>query len=157
MDYEPQHLKLWKRPSYYIGESWPEYYVFLGQNRDSSTLERSNFTCALEAIGGESETVTVVREGHWAVGWIEWIAIHQDDSKALEIADEIVAALSDYPVVNESHWSELEFNEVCDYWANMSVAERVGYLRKFDMSIFAARRSELPEDPSGYLYDYLRQ
>jgi hypothetical protein len=27
-----------------------------------------------------------VRETHWAVGWVEWIGIHQDDEKAPAIA-----------------------------------------------------------------------
>lgn len=36
-------------------------------------------TCMLRELGGESETVRVVRESHWAVGWVEWIAIHESD------------------------------------------------------------------------------
>jgi hypothetical protein len=88
--YRPKNLKRWKRPENYFGAEWPEYFSSgVGQSRDSDALERSNFTCMLEALGGESDTVIVVRESHWAVGWVEWIAIHQDDDKALEIADKI--------------------------------------------------------------------
>ncbi|MEH2569789.1 hypothetical protein [Bradyrhizobium sp. AZCC 2289] len=47
----------------------------------------------LKALGGESETVIVVRETHYLVGWVEWIAIHQDDEKALKIADDITGKL----------------------------------------------------------------
>ena len=47
----------------------------------------------LTALGGETDTVIVVRETHWAVGWVEWIAIHQDDEKALKIADDITGKL----------------------------------------------------------------
>ena len=83
MSYEPKHLKRWTMPNSYFGAVWPNYYVFLGQHRDSDALTRSNFTCGLKALGGESETVEVVRESHWAVGWVEWIAIHQDDAAAL--------------------------------------------------------------------------
>lgn len=109
--YEPEHLKLWTMPDYYAGEVWPGYYVFLGQNRDSDSLTRSNFICALGRIGGESETVRVIRERHWACGWLEWIAIHQDDTKALKAADDVMRRLAAYPVVNEDHWSELEHEE----------------------------------------------
>lgn len=35
----------------------------------------------LAKLGGESDTVTVVRERHWAA--VEWLAIHQDDETAL--------------------------------------------------------------------------
>lgn len=126
MTYEPEHLKLWTMPDYYVGEVWPATYsAGVGQSRDSSALERSNFTCMLEAIGGESETVTVVRESHWAVGWIEWIAINQDDDKALEAADKIKASLEDYPVVNDGHLSELEWTEAADYWESLSPRYKV--------------------------------
>lgn len=154
--YPPEHLRLWTHPQNYIGEVWPGYYVFLGQHRDSDCLERSNFTCALEAIGGETETVHVIRERHWAVGWIEWIAIHQDDTAALQKADDIARKLQDYPVVNEDHWSELEHEEVCDFWASLSVRERASYCKEAGLSIFAARHDYPPQDDSGSLYDRLR-
>ena len=116
MTYEPENLKRWTLPEHYSGEQWPEYYVFLGQHRDSDLLTQSNFDCGLKAIGGESDTVHIVREGHWAVGWIEWIAIHESDAAALKEADEIMAALEDYPVVDEMDFSEREFEAVLEYW-----------------------------------------
>jgi hypothetical protein len=129
--YEPTHLKLWTMPDNYFGATWPATYsAGVGQSRDSDALERSNFACMLEAIGGESETVTVVRESHWAVGWVEWIAIHQDDDKALEVADKIKGKLDNYPVVNEDHWSELEHEDANETWANCySPQERIEYIR----------------------------
>lgn len=132
MAYEPKNLKLWTMPDSYCGAVWPAYYsAGLGQSRDSDALERSNFICTLRAIGGESETVQVVRESHWAVGWVEWIAIHQDDDNALRLADEVQAGLADYPVVNEDHWSELEQEDANETWANCySPQERVDYIRK---------------------------
>jgi hypothetical protein len=36
-------LTRWNRPDHYMGAEWPEYFVFLGQNRDSDALTRSNF------------------------------------------------------------------------------------------------------------------
>lgn len=123
--YTPEHLELWTMPDHYVGAVWPATYVFLGQHRDSDALTRSNFECALRAIGGESETVTVVRESHWAVGWVEWIGIHQDDENALREADAIRAALADYPVVDDDHFSELEWDEAADYWESLSPRQKV--------------------------------
>jgi hypothetical protein len=130
--YTPQNLKRWTRPECYAGATWPDYYSSsVGQSRDSSTLERSNFICMLRALGGESDTVLVIREGHWAVGWVEWIAIHQDDATALAIADEIAAGLEDYPVVNESHWSDLEMEEANDVWRDCyRPNDRIDYVRR---------------------------
>jgi len=156
MTYEPKNLDRWTLPDSYAGEHWPEYYVFLGQHRDSDARDRSNFTCGLAAIGGESETVQIVWEGHWAVGWVEWIAIHQSDAQALEAADEIAGALSDYPVLDEMHMSELEWTEAEDYWASLSVRDRAEICRRFGASIFSARRDYLPADDTGAILDYLR-
>jgi hypothetical protein len=88
--YKPQNLKRWTLPHNYIGAIWPDYFsAGVGQSRDSSAVERSNFASMLKALGGESETVIVVRESHWALGWVEWIAIHQNDDRALKIADQM--------------------------------------------------------------------
>lgn len=127
-EYEPKNLKLWSMPSHYFGAVWPGYYsAGIGQSRDSDTLERSNFECVSKELKEwmVDDLVVIVRESHWAVGWIEWIAIHQDCGEALQIADEIKAGLEDYPVVNEDHWSELEWNESADYWDGLSPREKV--------------------------------
>ena len=133
MTYEPKHLNRWTMPSCYVGEVWPAYYSSgCGQSRDSDALERSNFECMLSAIGGETDTVTVVRESHWAVGWIEWIAIHEDDEKALRIADGVQARLADYSVVDEDHLSEVEQTEADETWRNCyDPQERIEYIRKY--------------------------
>lgn len=63
--------------------------------------------------------------------------------------------IEDYPVLDEGDWSELQCDEACTYWAQMSVKERADVCGRFHISPFAARRSELPEDPQGGLIDYL--
>jgi hypothetical protein len=135
-------MKLWSLPSNYMGAQWPDYYVFLGQNRDSDALTRSNFRSALKAIGGENcsyqnegqdneqSDVIVVRESHWACGWVEWIGIHKDAASIIAEAEEIESALESYPVVNEEDLSELESEEANETWANCySPSERIAYIR----------------------------
>jgi hypothetical protein len=114
----PQHLSQWEMPSSYFGATHEGSYVFLGQNRDSDTLTRSNFIVGLERLGGESETVEVIREGHWAVGWVEWIKIDSSDERALKLADEMMSDLDGYPVLDESHYSDLEHQENSEYLAS---------------------------------------
>ena len=152
--YIPTHLKRWTLPDSYFGAKWYDYYMGLGQHRDSDSLTRSNFACFLKAIGGESGLgVRVVRENHWAVGWVEWIAIHETAIEALEIADAIKEGLADYPVVNEDHWSDLEWNEAHDYWDGLSLRERVDMCRDAGESIFAARPGHSIPDT---IYESLR-
>jgi len=149
-------LERWTRPDSFMAmDSGWQYskaaFVFLGRHRDSDLLTESNFECALAALGGESDTVRVVREGHWAVGWVEWIAIHESDTKALNIADDILCALSDYPVLDESDFSEREWNAAQDCWESLPLSERLDLCRKADVSIYAARHNYIPEQDNGYI------
>lgn len=128
--YECEYVKRWKLPRDYAGAEWPEYFVACGQHRDSDTVERSNFAATLRALGGESETVRVVRESHWAVGWVEWIAVHESDERALRIADECRAAIDEYPILDESDHAERETEECAALWECIRPHERVAYLRR---------------------------
>lgn len=134
--YEPKNLRKWTMPRDYFGATWPNHYsAGVGQSRDSDALERSNFAYMLKALGGESDVVTVVRENHWAVGWVEWIAIEDDGSEesaiALETADRLRGKLDDYPVLDESDWSEREMEEANEVWKSCyNWRERIEYIRK---------------------------
>lgn len=145
--FTPENLKRWTRPQCYAGAEWPDYYsAGVGQSRDSGALERSNFAAMLDAIGGEQahETledpndegaalslVRVVRESHWAVGWVEWIAIHESATEALQIADKLKGKLENYPVLDEEHYCQLETEEANEVWKNCyRPNERVEYVRK---------------------------
>ena len=148
-------LTRWTLPDSYYGAEWPEYFVFLSQSRDSDALTRSNFECGLNALGGESETVQVVRERHWAVGWVEWIAIHESDTESLQRADEMLCALSDYPVLDESHFSELEHSEAESQWQQMPIKWRVELCQEAGISVFSARHDWIPQCDNGYIYESL--
>ena len=125
-------LTRWTMPDYYFGATWPDYYRSgFGQSRDSDCLEQSNFATALAALGGESDTVIVVREGHWAIEWIEWIAIHQDNAAAIAIAETLNAERDDYPALDEQDWSEREHDEANYIWKDcFDQSERVKYIRE---------------------------
>lgn len=129
--YQPDRLERWTMPRDYFGAEWPEYYsAGVGRSRDSDCLEESNFHAMLAGLGGESDTVQVVRESHWAVGWVEWIAIHESDEKSLRAADAMQEQLEDYPVLDEEDCSQREWDECERVWSDCySASERVRYLR----------------------------
>jgi len=130
--YQPERLERWTMPRDYFGAEWPEYYsAGVGRSRDSDCLEESNFHAMLSALGGESDAVQVVRESHWAVGWVEWIAIHESDDAALRAADRLRLELDDYPILDEEDFSSREWEECERVWADCYTArERVRYLRQ---------------------------
>lgn len=144
--YEPKLLKRWEHPSNYAGAVWPNYYGSgFGQSRDSGELEASNFAYVLAALaklppfvapsGGTDnkiESRQVVRESHWAVGWVEWIAIHETDTAALELCDRLLKEADDYPVLDEEDFSNREQESANAIWRDCySQSERVEYVRRF--------------------------
>lgn len=161
--YTPLHLKRWTLPQSYFGAHWDGYYSAIGHHRDSDTVTESNWqvTCAAIPETGEYDPddptsgVIIVRENHWAVGWVEWLAIHETCEAALRQADKFAQEIDDYPILDESHFSDLEYAQAAEYWRTMRITERIDYLREAELSIFAARRAELPDDPDGRLFERL--
>jgi hypothetical protein len=164
----PESMELWVYPGSYIGPDYSEFYCVLGQHRDSDVLTRSNYIRAkemLEAVvkklgdAAWKDDECLLQESsasHWAVGWVEGLLVHKDaPEELLREADEIVAALQDYPVLDESHFSDMEYEEMCAAWENMNLRDRIELCVRCRISIFAARRDELPEDDQGMLRDYL--
>ena len=159
-------LPQWEHPRDYGGFSPDGDYLIAAQNRDSDALERSNFDrikADLEAFDERLQSddceyyVYTFTANHWAVGWVEYLLIKQDAPDALQRqAYEILGALSDYPVYDESHFSELEFNEASEYWEQLPVSERVELCQRFNCNIFSARHDWIPRDDNGCLFDYLR-
>ena len=141
----------WTRPRNYAGAEWPDHFRFLTRHRDSDCLTESNFTVALAALEAIPEPenwphdeppVQTVRESHWAVGWVEWIAIHQDASAALAEARRMAENLESYPVLSEDDFSERETAEANRIWRDCyDASERVAYVRQhrsqFDFHGFA--------------------
>lgn len=130
--YEPQNLQRWTLPECYIGEHFPDYYVGpCGVHRDSDVLAKANWEALCKAIPEDGERVKVVTAMHWAVGWVSWLAIHKDNDDALREADEIAAALENYPVVDDELYSQMENDENEEDWRNMGVKDRLALYRRY--------------------------
>ena len=148
-------LEKWEHPSDYGGFSSDGDYFVLAQTRDSDALERSNYERVFECLQDAAEAVASpesvydFRAGSWACGWIEYILIDKNAPESLIMeADEIMCALSEYPVFDDEHFSMLQMNEANDYWENLDVRSRGELLIELqcNVSIFAARRSDMPYD-----------
>ncbi len=142
--YTPAFLKRWSLPPSYFGAQWPDYYgAGFGQSRDSDCLEESNFATVLAKLAklpafvapasdsdNEIESRQVIRENHWAVGWVEWIAIHEIDSAALELCDGLRESADDYSVLDEQDFSDREQEAANTVWKDCySEKERAEYVR----------------------------
>lgn len=118
------------RDSAYYGDR-EDWLVGLGHNRDSNDLEESNFEVFLHGLGGESDTVAVERFGHWGCGWIEVVLIKPGAEDKIEAAEEMLAALEDYPVLDDGDFCEREHAHAERVWeSRYDNKERVAYMRK---------------------------
>lgn len=121
-----------------------------GQNRDSDSLTRSNWEVQQrelekldESAAANHDDYTPIYEihrfGHWACGWVE-LAIVKPGTTAAEYAQELADALADYPVADESHHSELEWNEAAESWESYGASDFKRALRaELDASVYGAK------------------
>jgi hypothetical protein len=158
-------LKLYKghKPTpfdHHICSELDAFYIApISNNRDADNLTRSNwlFGSAKILMASQHEETANHCFGHWACGWYELLLIHPDDTEALKVASAMAADLEQYPILNEEHLSELEWEAAADYWEGCSVSDRVEILQRFGGSIFQARRDTLPNDPTGAILQYLAE
>jgi len=124
-------------------DEYLDFYCFLTHTRDSGILDNTNFECALEALGGESEDCVILRFGHWACGWIEHIFVSE---KLKTKAEEMENSLADYPILNEARYSENIWNACSDYWEHADLRERIYRCSRAGISILQARHNEFNSD-----------
>ena len=100
----------------------------------------------------ESPWVEDFRAGHWAVGWVEHVIVRADSPEPiLQAAVEIYCALQDYPVYDESAYSDACYEAITGEWEDGRVQDRIEHCKEAEISIFAARRDEIPTE----VYDML--
>ena len=124
--YVPEHLEKWTLPDSYAGAHWDGYYrAPVGRNRDSGLLTQSNWDQQWDALKAfradvpDADEVSPVSvcENHWAVGWVEWVAIHESNGPALREADRLAGALSDY-VLDDEDFSRREWEDYEKRWGS---------------------------------------
>lgn len=142
--YTPQHLTRWSLPSDYSGAHWNGYYVApVSRHRDSDILTESNWKAQWKDLSplradvdsDDIQSPKIVLESHWAVGWVEWVAIHESNSEALRVADELAASLESYPVLDDESHSRMELDLYAKSWKTYGCRDFVRALsRKFKLA-----------------------
>lgn len=131
---------------------WYVFPVLVTRDTPEASLAASNFAVAekeFERVDPDGEGWEKHGFNHWGPGWFDIILV-KPGTAAADMALEFCRALEDYPVLDESDWSERRFNAVCEYWAQCSIRERVEYCRDAGVSVFGARSN----NPYGCETDY---
>lgn len=164
---EYSNLTPWTYPRDYGGQSWYGWFAVYGQHRDSEALDRSNYRSIFEDLKAlntellaadidprnldyDSEgdsTVCDTSCNHWAVGWVETIYVHSSNLAACKLADEILDALSDYCVYDESDFSEAEHDDEEQAWSNYYRSEFTRALERSFESWLEERMDDNAVDP----------
>jgi hypothetical protein len=127
-------------------EQWAVIYT---HNRDSGLLDQSNATVIEKAMKlfseGEDPDLVFESHSHWAVGHVDGFSLrvfkNGEITEAFKKYHELAQQLADYPILDESHYSEREFEATLD---NIKDA---GWRLKHDF--------DLPEDWESQVYGWL--
>jgi len=106
-------LEKWKGADNYSGDDYSDYYIVVGQNRDSNYEDQSNFIVTMKRLGGEnSSDVIIVHARHWLVGWIELLLVHENAKEKLELAKQILTEIDEEMILDWDNYQDLKSDEV---------------------------------------------
>ncbi len=104
-----------------IGETWA--FTF-SRHRDSGILDVSNFETIREDVEDRfADDCEVVHCSHWAVGWIDHLAVRMLDgsgtpTEAAGLLQEWQRHLEDYPVASDEDYSQREHDDQQEQWGD---------------------------------------
>ena len=92
--------------------------IFYFQNRDSGLLDQSNAAVIAKTLEpfteGDDPDAVSERHDHWAVGWVEGFSIRVfrdgEITAAFRTYHELAERLQDYPILDESDYSNREYD-----------------------------------------------
>ena len=129
------------RDSAYWGDCG-DWLVCATLNRDSDCLSRSNYRSFIKILGGKgtegnkgsceiNENLRIEESTHWACGWLQYLIINPAAVELIAVAEETLSRIDDYPVLDESDFSELEMDEANEVWSNcFNTNDRIKYIRE---------------------------
>lgn len=105
-------------------------------NRDTeSCVTLSNWQVCQDMMDKDNIEYEIHNFGHWACGWFEILIVHPDSQ---DFVEEIEGLLSEYPILNDEHHSNMELEKDDQAW------ESYGY-RDFISGYDHASSNEIEE------------
>lgn len=143
--------------SNYAGSDYGfNFYHVYTRLRDSEIIDESNWEEILKLLGGEGNDngVEIIRHGHWACGWVEYLLVDPTVTDSVRIAEDIVRRLKAYPILNEDDFSSREWLQAENTWKEMSLQDRFELCKSLNIPVLKIRHDYLPEDNDGSLLEW---
>lgn len=132
-----------KTSSAYWGER-SDWLVVYAVHRESDCLSRSNYRCLVASLAGDkfklagakgcqtlTDDVAIEEASHWAAGWVQYLVINPANTELVAKAEKLLEKIDDYPVLDDSDYSELETEEADKVWKNCyRLKDRIAYIRE---------------------------
>ena len=127
--------------SVYYGERG-NWLIAMAVHRESDCLSKSNFRITQKRLGGLCDDVVIERFNHWAVGWVDYLIINPARTDLIEITNKINEDISNYPVLDETDFSNLEWETANNFWKTEKPEWRYkGWLKDMGLPKSAAKLS----------------
>ncbi len=143
--FDPKGLGLEDRQSWFV--------MPVSQTRDSEVLDKANFKAVLDDLkeNHNEDLFEVHRFGHWANGYFELILVHPSLE---DYGNEVEGCLENYPVYNDSLFSEMEEEQNQKDWRSWGERQFIKTLcREFALQETTKDWLEQLDDAS-YLYEF---
>jgi hypothetical protein len=96
-------------------------------NRDTeSCITLSNWQVCQDMMDKANIEYEIHNFGHWACGWFEILIVHPDSQ---DFVEEIGCLLSEYPILNDEHHSQLETERDDQAWESYGYPD---FISKYD-------------------------
>lgn len=104
-----------------------EFCIYHLNHRDSGLLDQSNADATRKALEPFDDDVRLETFSHWAVGWIDAVAVRVE-TRAYRTLCDIIDQLSEYPILDETDYSERECEATLE-----NIREEILYIVGEDM------------------------
>ena len=167
-EYKSEILNMWSVADNYNGEDYSNYYVVYARHMNSNLLTRANWSTFKDVveeypngeIGDDEWQIETQCSSHWMAGWIEVLLVHKDAPKEIiERFEGLVAAMSDYPVLDDHLYYTMQTQETEEFWEDMDEDQKRVFCkdRNFDTSNAEKGIEELDEEVRELIEVYINE
>jgi hypothetical protein len=145
--YKPKHLKPWVEFINYSGDNFDDYWIAHMRFFRCTPAERSNHRYINEHLKdcGDDTGIEHATFTDSVMMLRYYTLIHESNERALRMADMFAERISRKGSLDPELEAQMNERAVDNRWKKSTIPTRVQYCQEAGVSIFAARRNEVPK------------